>query len=89
MHSNGGRGLVFEAMPAVGESRRGGHPAALSRRRSSGGAGLIVGACGESLRAVSAMGSFRAWLFVLRPSHFVAGASAPSERSGITVASSQ
>ena len=49
--------LVAEAIsPAIGESRRVGHPAALARRRSVGGTGLIVGASGESSRTVSAMG---------------------------------
>ena len=57
MHSNGGCGLVPEAKsPAVDESRRVGHPAALPRRRSFGETGLIVGASVERLIAVSVMG---------------------------------
>jgi hypothetical protein len=56
MHSNGGRDLVPEPVsPAVGESRRGYHPAALVRRRSFGGTRLIVGASGEFSWIVSAM----------------------------------
>jgi hypothetical protein len=48
MHSNGGRCLVTEATsPAVGESRRVPHSAALARRRSFGGTGLIAGVSGE------------------------------------------
>ena len=60
MHANGGRGLVREvASPAAGESRRVRHPAALGHRRPSGGIGLIAGAGGESLKAISALGSMR------------------------------
>src|SRR5882757_1532166 len=63
MHSNGGRDLVPEAnSPAVGESRRAGHPAALARRRSLGGKGLIAGASGESLGAISVMVFSALWL---------------------------
>ena len=58
MHSNGGRGLAPEvAPPDSGESRRGGAPAALVRRLSSGATGgPIAGARGESLRTLSDMG---------------------------------
>jgi hypothetical protein len=56
MHSNGGRSLVPEAAsPAVGESRRVVHPAALGHRRSSGGTGMIAGASGERSKAISAI----------------------------------
>jgi hypothetical protein len=81
MHSNGGRGLVAEAIsPAIGESRRVGHPAALARRRSVGGTGLIVGASGESSRTVSAMGlSALCYLFATIGLHVPAHA----EHSGI------
>ena len=53
MHSNGGPGLVPEALSsAAGESRRVGNPAALLHRRSLGGRGLIAGASCELLRAI-------------------------------------
>ena len=47
MHSNGGRGLIFDVISsAAGESSRAGNPAALGHLRSSGGVGLIAGANG-------------------------------------------
>jgi hypothetical protein len=78
MHSNGGRGLIPEAtLPAVGESRRVGDPAALGRRQSFGETGVIADAGGESLRTVSAMG-FPDLVVRSRRSRLVVGAAAPS-----------
>ena len=57
MRSNGGRGLVSEALsPDAAEGRRGEAAAALARPRSYGGTFSIGGASGERLTAVSVMG---------------------------------
>src|SRR5712671_5069735 len=69
MHSNGRHGLA--AVAAVGESRRVRCSAALVRRRSFGGTGVIAGATGEKLRVISAIG-FSALVIRLRRSPIVA-----------------
>jgi hypothetical protein len=57
MRSNGGRGLIPEALsPDAAEGRRGEAAAALARPRSYGGTFSIAGASGERLRPVSVMG---------------------------------